>query len=118
MLAKFTTHTEATLEELDQQIGTFDNAYSVCVSCFNPTLQPNEPQQNLAALNPSIGSSYPKLHSLSHLVDIIRRKSTTDNYHTGLGEALHPQSKKDYRRTNHQDSFKEQVRFIPQSTIL
>ena len=30
MLSKFTTHTETTLEELDQQIATFDNAYSVC----------------------------------------------------------------------------------------
>ena len=30
ILAKFTTHTETTLEELDQQIATFDNAYSVC----------------------------------------------------------------------------------------
>lgn len=29
MLAKFTSHTEITLEELDQQIATFDNAYSV-----------------------------------------------------------------------------------------
>jgi hypothetical protein len=66
--------------------------------------------QKLVALYPSIGVNYPKLHSLSHLVNIIRRKSTTDNYHTGLGEALHPQSKKDYRHTNHQDNFEQQVR--------
>ncbi|KAG9081342.1 hypothetical protein FRC07_014527, partial [Ceratobasidium sp. 392] len=92
MLAKFTTHTEATLEELDQEIALFGNTY-----------------EKLAASYESIGVNYPKLHSLSHLVDIIRRKSTTDNYHTGLGEALHPQSKKDYRHTNHQETFKEQM---------
>ncbi|QRV90390.1 hypothetical protein RhiJN_18408 [Ceratobasidium sp. AG-Ba] len=92
LLSKFTTHTEATLEQLEEQIGLFNSAYS-----------------DLAALHPSIGLGYPKLHSLSHLVDIIRRKSTTDNYHTGLGEALHPQSKIDYRHTNHQDGFQDQM---------
>ncbi|KAG9119885.1 hypothetical protein FRC07_004877, partial [Ceratobasidium sp. 392] len=90
--AKFTTHTEASLEELDQEIALFSGAYA-----------------KLALVYESIATNYPKLHSLSHLVDIIRRKSTTDNYHTGIGEALHPQSKKDYRHTNHQDTFKEQM---------
>lgn len=70
-------------------------------------------KQKLAGYYPSIGRHYPKLHSLSHLVDIIRRKGTTDNYHTGLGEALHPQSKKDYKHTNHQETFKEQVSYPP-----
>ncbi|QRW13306.1 hypothetical protein RhiLY_12305 [Ceratobasidium sp. AG-Ba] len=92
LLSKFTTHTEATLEHLEEQIALFNTAYS-----------------DLAALHPSIGLSYPKLHSLSHLADIIRRKSTTDNYHTGLWEALHPQSKIDYRHTNHQDTFQDQM---------
>ncbi|KAG9086597.1 hypothetical protein FS749_003534 [Ceratobasidium sp. UAMH 11750] len=92
MYAKFTTHTERTLEDLQQEIVWFGGAYA-----------------DLAQLDESIATNYPKFHSLSHLVDIIQRKSTTDNYHTGLGEALHPQSKKDYRRTNHQETYKEQM---------
>ncbi|KAG9102099.1 hypothetical protein FRC06_002315 [Ceratobasidium sp. 370] len=75
LLAKFTTHTEVTLEQLDQEIEQFGNAY-----------------QKLAKQFQSLSLNFPKLHSLSHLTNIIWRKSTTDNYHTGLGEALHPQS--------------------------
>lgn len=105
ILAKFTTHTEITLEELDQQVAVFDNAYAVrdeSKSTGNSDLNLLLiGTQKLVEQHPTIGVNYPKLHSLSHLVDIIRRKGTTDNYHTGLGEALHPQSKKDYRHTNH-----------------
>ncbi|KAG9092882.1 hypothetical protein FRC06_011750 [Ceratobasidium sp. 370] len=56
-----------------------------------------------------ISTNYPKFHSLSHLTDIICRLSTMDNYHTGLGEAMHPQSKRDYRCTNRQMNFKIQM---------
>ncbi|KAG8696436.1 hypothetical protein FRC08_007148 [Ceratobasidium sp. 394] len=105
MLAKFTTHTEATLEDLEQEIACFSKAYSLNL-------------QKFAQLHESIGTDYPKLHSLSHLAGIIRRKSTTDNYHTGLGEALHPQSKKDYRRTNHQETYKDQMLRIYQEREL
>ncbi|KAG8714224.1 hypothetical protein FRC08_012222 [Ceratobasidium sp. 394] len=101
MLAKFTTHTEATLEDLEQEVASFSEAYS-----------------KFAKLHESIATDYPKLHSISHLVGIIRRKSTTDNYHTGLGEALHPQSKKDYRRTNHQETYKDQMLRIYQEREL
>ncbi|KDN40330.1 hypothetical protein RSAG8_08240, partial [Rhizoctonia solani AG-8 WAC10335] len=92
ILAKFTTHTDDTLGRLEAIIAKFSPVYA-----------------KLASLYPAIGSDYPKVHSLSHLVDIIRRKGTTDNYHTGLGEALHPQSKRDYQHTNHQETFKEQM---------
>ncbi|KAG8693167.1 hypothetical protein FRC08_009289 [Ceratobasidium sp. 394] len=101
LLAKFTTHTEATLEELDQEIERFGESYAKLAKQFQ-----------------SLSSDFPKLHSLSHLTNIIRRKSTTDNYHTGLGEALHPQSKKDYRRTNHQETYKEQMLRIYQEREL
>ncbi|KAG9082381.1 hypothetical protein FRC07_014226 [Ceratobasidium sp. 392] len=101
LFAKFTTHTEATLEDLAQEIVCFGDAYST-----------------LAENDESLSANYPKLHSLFHLVDIIRRKGTTDNYHTGLGEALHPQSKKDYRRTNHQETYREQMLRIYQEREL
>ncbi|KEP46313.1 hypothetical protein V565_206070 [Rhizoctonia solani 123E] len=91
MLSKFTTHTDLSLEELERQILKFDKLHEKLHKKFD------------------ISANYPKLHSLSHLVTIIREHSTTDNYHTGLGEALHPQSKKDYRRTNHQPDFENQM---------
>ncbi|CAE6460610.1 unnamed protein product, partial [Rhizoctonia solani] len=92
MFAKFTTYTDISLEELDQQIRKFDKLHAKLVKTFS-----------------ELEANYPKFHSLSHLVNIIRQHSTTDNYHTGLGEALHPQSKKDYRRTNHQKDFEIQM---------
>ncbi|KAG8734828.1 hypothetical protein FRC10_011393 [Ceratobasidium sp. 414] len=79
LMAKFTTHDDITLEELDEEITS------------------------------NVQANYPKFHSLSHLTGIIRQHSTTDNYHTGLGEALHLQSKRDYRRTNHQPNFEIQM---------
>ncbi|KDN42568.1 hypothetical protein RSAG8_06711, partial [Rhizoctonia solani AG-8 WAC10335] len=93
MLVKFTTHTDVSLEELGQQIRKFNRLHAKLVQTFPDAL----------------GGNYPKFHSLSHLVEIIQRHGTTDNYHTGLGEALHPQSKKDYRRTNHQQDFEIQM---------
>ncbi|KAF7796307.1 hypothetical protein EIP86_007484 [Pleurotus ostreatoroseus] len=46
---------------------------------------------------------------MKHLVTHIRQKGTVDNYATDMGEALHPQTKLDYRRTNHQDTAGEQM---------
>ncbi|KAG9124969.1 hypothetical protein FRC07_009515 [Ceratobasidium sp. 392] len=92
-MAKFTTHTDITLEELDKEIERFDRLH----------------RQKLADIFENLRPNYPKFHSLSHLTYIIRQHSTTDNYHTGLGEALHPQSKKYYRRTNRQPEFEIQM---------
>ncbi|KAF8603005.1 hypothetical protein BDV93DRAFT_556926 [Ceratobasidium sp. AG-I] len=91
VLAKLTTHNDVTLEELDQHIAEFDKLHEELAATFD------------------VEANYPKFHSLSHLTDIIRRHSTTDNYHTGLGEALHPQSKKDYRHSNGQLNFEVQM---------
>jgi hypothetical protein len=57
-----------------------------------------------------ISFGFPKMHSLAHLVDIIRRKGPTDGYHTGIGESGHRQKKKDYKRTNSHQGFELQVR--------
>ncbi|CAE6416327.1 unnamed protein product, partial [Rhizoctonia solani] len=64
---------------------------------------------NLDEDDTRISPSFPKLHSLSHLVESIQSKSTTDNYQTGLGEAQHPQSKKDFEKTNHRPGFEDQM---------
>ncbi|QRV91941.1 hypothetical protein RhiJN_19959 [Ceratobasidium sp. AG-Ba] len=63
----------------------------------------------LAEIFSDVDENYPKFHSLSHVVDIIYRHSTTDNYGTGMGEALHPKSKKDYRRSSKQKNFEVQM---------
>ena len=55
---------------------------------------------------------WPKMHSLTHLVDSIKNRGVTPNYSTGQGEALHPQNKKYYNRTNHQASSSEQVQYL------
>lgn len=53
--------------------------------------------------------SWPKMHSLTHLVDSIKCRGVTPNYSTDQGEALHPQNKKYWSRSNHQASSSEQV---------
>ena len=42
------------------------------------------------------------MHSVTHLIESIRGKGVTANTTTGNGEALHPQTKKYWVRTNHQ----------------
>lgn len=52
---------------------------------------------------------FPKMHSLSHYVNFIRRKGPCDGYFTDIGEGQHPQTKADYARTNEQSNFHHQV---------
>ncbi|QRV96205.1 hypothetical protein RhiJN_24223 [Ceratobasidium sp. AG-Ba] len=88
ILVKLTTHNDITLERLENEIKRFDGLH-----------------RQLSETFPTVGQNYPKLHFLSHIPNIIRRHSTTDNYHTGLGEAMHPQTKRDYRRSSKQKNF-------------
>ncbi|KAG9101276.1 hypothetical protein FS749_008500 [Ceratobasidium sp. UAMH 11750] len=92
LLSKLTTHSEATLDLLSAQIARF-----------------GELSQQIHDVCNNFSIAYPKMHSLSHLVDIIKRKGPTDNYHTGLGEGLHPQSKLAYKKTNKQPGFEKQM---------
>ncbi|KAI0315267.1 hypothetical protein OF83DRAFT_1173981 [Amylostereum chailletii] len=86
-------HTDITLRLLEASIARLDAA-----------------ARAVQGLGSGITFEFPKMHSNAHTVDIIRRKATVDNYHTGLGEGLHPQTKKDYRRSNHQpDSYEDQI---------
>jgi len=52
------------------------------------------------------------MHSLAHLVDSIKRRGVTSNCSTDQGEALHPQNKKHWARSNQQASAPEQVGYI------
>lgn len=49
------------------------------------------------------------MHSLAHLVGGIKRRGVTSNCSTDRGEALHPQNKKHWGRSNRQASASEQV---------
>ena len=52
---------------------------------------------------------WPKMHSLTHLTSSIRGKGVVGNSSTDCGEGLHPQLKKDYRRSNRQNTAEDQV---------
>ncbi|KAG9119795.1 hypothetical protein FRC07_005011, partial [Ceratobasidium sp. 392] len=92
LLSKLTSHSESTLDLLSSQIVHFGALSQKLHDLFED----------------SFSNSYPKMHSLAHLVDIIKRKSTTDNYHTGLGEGVHPELKAAYKKTNKQPGFEQQ----------
>lgn len=58
------------------------------------------------------------MHSLTHLVESICRRGVISASSTDRGEALHPQGRKDWTRTNHQESAPQQVSIIVTFTIL
>ncbi|KAL1662130.1 hypothetical protein GGF50DRAFT_117329 [Schizophyllum commune] len=87
LCASFTVHTEETLEWLDRAVEEYARATRV-----------------IRSLNLGITFNWPKHHALAHASDIIRRKGPADNYETGLGERLHPQLKRDYRRSSKRTS--------------
>ncbi|KAG8697556.1 hypothetical protein FRC08_006452 [Ceratobasidium sp. 394] len=107
LLSKLTTHSETSLDLLSAQVTLFGKL-----------------SQQIHDIYDHFSNMYPKMHSLSHLVDIIKRKGTTDNYHTGLGEGLHPQSKLAYKKTNKQPGFEAQPvskmlrRYLKQQAML
>ncbi|KAL1700589.1 hypothetical protein EV121DRAFT_295055 [Schizophyllum commune] len=79
----FKIHTEATLDDLDRHISKYDVA-----------------TREIREADIGIEFNWPKHHSFTHASDIIRRKGLCDNYETGLGERLHPQLKRDFKRSS------------------
>jgi hypothetical protein len=50
------------------------------------------------------------MHSITHLIESIRGKGVMANTSTDSGEALHPQTRKFWQRSNHQfDKAEDQV---------
>ena len=50
------------------------------------------------------------MHSIAHLIESIKGKGVTVNTSTDGGEALHPQTRKHWQRSNHQpDTAEDQV---------
>jgi hypothetical protein len=57
-----------------------------------------------------VSFAWPKMHSITHLVESIKGKGATINTSTDSGEALHPQTRKHWQRSNHQpDTAEDQV---------
>jgi len=53
------------------------------------------------------------MHSLTHLVESICRRGVLSSCSSDRGEALHPQNRKDYSRSNRQASAQQQVGELP-----
>lgn len=69
--------------------------------------------QDFADVDLGLNFCWPKHHNFSHILNLIRRKGPADNYETGLGESLHPQTKTDYARSSGQpDTVDTQVIYI------
>ncbi|KAG9085728.1 hypothetical protein FRC07_013313, partial [Ceratobasidium sp. 392] len=66
VMSKLTSHSESTLDLLSSQIVRFGKLSQKLHNFFED----------------SFSNSYPKMHLLLHLGDIVKRKSTTNNYHT------------------------------------
>ncbi|KAL1713402.1 hypothetical protein EV715DRAFT_296107 [Schizophyllum commune] len=79
----FKIHTEETLDDLDNHINKYDVE-----------------TRKIREDDLGIDFDWPKHHSFAHASDIIRRKGPCDNYETGLGERLHPQLKRDFKRSS------------------
>ena len=62
-----------------------------------------------------VSFAWPKMHSITHLVESIKGKGATINTSTDIGEALHPQMRKLWQRSNHQpDTAEDQASsFVP-----
>jgi len=64
---------------------------------------------------------WPKMHSLAHLIESIKGKGATANTATDGGEALHPQTRKHWQRSNRQpETAEDQVRGLdlPPANVL
>lgn len=86
-LAQFRCHTTSSLDALDRALNTFHEHKDVFVR-----------------LGVREHFNIPKIHSMFHYIDSIRRKGTADGFNTELSERLHIDfAKHGYRAGNHRD---------------
>jgi hypothetical protein len=87
--AQYPVHTGETLELLEDALSCFHDNKSIFIDLGI--------QENF---------NIPKLHFLSHYVDLVKLYGTTDNFNTEYTERLHIDFAKDaYAATNHKDEF-------------
>lgn len=101
---------DACLDELSEaaqvRASTSPGLLGHALNCIADSRYP----QALNTLDMGLDFSWPKMHmALNHTVPRLRAKGPANNYHTGLGEGLHPQMKKDFRVSNKQPGYEKQV---------
>lgn len=97
-IASFQTHTTQTIKALESALDTFHENKQVFV--------------DLEARNPG-HFNIPKVHSLEHYVDAIKRFGSLDGYNTESPERLHIDYAKDaYRATNKRDYIIQMVTWL------
>ena len=114
-LSGFHVHTSDTLfllEDQVQQFGILTQVSQMWVELWNhglidihQAIRESEAYKD----DKKLSFKWPKMHSLSHLVDSIKRRGVTSSSGTEQGEALHPQNKKWWGRSNRQASAPIQV---------
>jgi hypothetical protein len=107
LLARLHVHTSDTLSLLKDQVQHFGRVTKVFIALqifsYQLTHDHQAIRESEAFMNDKkLSFRWPKMHSLAHLVDSIRRRGVTSNSSTDGGEALHPQNRKYYGRSNHQ----------------
>lgn len=115
LLGRFQIHTSDTIGLLREHIEKFGEYTQVCRLSRTPFLILIE-LQKLRTIecfldDPRLTFSWPKMHSITHLIESIEGKGVTVNTSTDNGEALHPQMRTHWQRTNHQpETAEDQVR--------
>lgn len=115
LLGRFRVHTSDTLGLLSQHIKNFGVYTQVCGDRGGNRIFKLNNIQKLRTEDDfsddkRVSFSWPKMHSITHLVESIRGKGVTANTSTDGGEALHPQTRKHWQRSNHQaDTAEDQV---------
>lgn len=115
LLAHFEVHTSDTLGLLQQHIDKFSVWSQVCGRYLHYRSKLTKPQmlretEDFQGDN-RVSFQWPKMHSITHLIESIKGKGVTTNTSTGGGEALHPQMRRYWTRCNHQpDTAEDQVR--------
>ena len=118
-LARFHVHTSETLSLLKHHIWSFGqlakvnfhpgtNYYFDIKSLYYQEIRESETYRHTKELS----FSWPKMHSLTHLVESICKRGVISGCSTDRGEALHPQNRKDYSRSNRQATAQKQVSYF------
>lgn len=95
-LAQYPVHTSKTLELLEDALSRFHENKSIFVD-----------------LGIRGHFNFPKLHFISHYVNLIKLYGTTDNFNTETTERLHIDFAKDaYAATNHKDEFLQMTTWL------
>jgi len=99
--ASLPVQTDATLEELAKDLAAFNKTKNVFIEASLSKFQ------------------FPKIHSMQHCADQIKKYGTLDNYDSEYGEHQHiTDAKVPYRRSNKRDAKAQMIKHIQRRTAL